>query len=173
MVQLYNRSCIKTMKKINELALSLENEYLSAYSYGVIIRLIDKVAHKITMNRKNVQRKVSDIMGGKVLDLDIVKNPTATKLYTDPIHVSEATTIKAITGLAAGTYYVRVKVNKNYAASEETAIVIAAGKDEDISATITYAENIPVEKKETTIKNTNTDKGDVDGSCSDRRRNKG
>jgi hypothetical protein len=45
---------------------------LSAYSYGVIIRLINKVAYKLNMKRENVQRKVGDIMGGRVLDLDVV-----------------------------------------------------------------------------------------------------
>ena len=46
---------------------------LVGFSYGVIIRLINKVVHKMTMNRKNVQGKVGDIMGGKVLELDIIK----------------------------------------------------------------------------------------------------
>ena len=45
---------------------------LSAYSCGVIIRLINKVAYKLNMKRENVQRKVGDIMGGRVLDLDVV-----------------------------------------------------------------------------------------------------
>lgn len=38
-----------------------------------MIRLIHKVMYKLTMNRKNVQRRVGDIIGGKVLELDIVK----------------------------------------------------------------------------------------------------
>ena len=37
-----------------------------------IIRLINKVAYKLNMKRENVQRKVGDIMGGRVLDLDVV-----------------------------------------------------------------------------------------------------
>ena len=58
---------------MEELYKKVENQCLSAFSYGVIIRLINKVVHKMTMNRKNVQEKVGDIMGGKVLELDIIK----------------------------------------------------------------------------------------------------
>ena len=58
---------------VEELYKKVENQCLSAFSYGVIIRLINKVVHKMTMNRKNVQGKVGDIMGGKVLELDIIK----------------------------------------------------------------------------------------------------
>lgn len=42
-------------------------------NYSVIISLIHKVAYKMTMKRENVQRKVGDIMGGKVLDLEVIK----------------------------------------------------------------------------------------------------
>jgi hypothetical protein len=38
----------------------------------VIIRLINKVSYKLNMNHCNVQKKVGDIMGGKVLDLDVI-----------------------------------------------------------------------------------------------------
>ena len=37
------------------------------------ISLIHKVAYKLTMKRENVQRKVGDIMGGRVLDLEVIK----------------------------------------------------------------------------------------------------
>ena len=47
--------------------------YLSQFSYGVIISLIQKVAYKMTMKRETVQKKVGDIMGGRVLELDIIK----------------------------------------------------------------------------------------------------
>ena len=50
-----------------------EKEYLSAFSKGVIISLIHKVAYKMTMARENVQKRVGDIMGGRVLDLDIIR----------------------------------------------------------------------------------------------------
>ena len=42
---------------------------LSAVSYDAIIRLTHSVAYKYTMNTKNIQKKVGDVMGGKVLDL--------------------------------------------------------------------------------------------------------
>ena len=69
-----------------------------------------------------------------------------------------------LANLAPGTYYVRVKAKANYAASEDTKVVIAAGKEEDIIAEISYAENVPVETKEQTIVKTNTDNKDIDGS---------
>ena len=47
----------------------LENGNLSEISFHAIIRLIHKVAYKLTMKCENVQKKVGDIMGGKVLDL--------------------------------------------------------------------------------------------------------
>ncbi len=42
---------------------------LSALSYDAIIRLTYKVAYKLTMKVDKVQKKVGDVMGGKVLDL--------------------------------------------------------------------------------------------------------
>lgn len=42
---------------------------LSAVSYDAIIRLTYSVAYKLTMKEDNVQKKVGDVMGGKVLDL--------------------------------------------------------------------------------------------------------
>lgn len=48
-------------------------EYLSAYSQSVIISLIHKVAYKMTMKRENVQERVGDIMGGKVMDLEVIR----------------------------------------------------------------------------------------------------
>jgi hypothetical protein len=42
---------------------------LSAVSYDAIIRLTHSVAYKYTMNTKNIQKKVGDVMSGKVLDL--------------------------------------------------------------------------------------------------------
>ena len=55
----------------------LDNELgtgnLSAYSYGVIIRLTHKVLYKLTMKHKVVQEKVGGVMGGKVLDLPEVR----------------------------------------------------------------------------------------------------
>ncbi len=46
---------------------------MSAYSYGVIIRLTHKVLYKLTMKHKAVQEKVGGVMGGKVLDLPEVR----------------------------------------------------------------------------------------------------
>ena len=51
----------------------LEIGNLSAYSYGVIIRLTHKVLYKLTTKHKAVQEKVGGVMGGKVLDLPEVR----------------------------------------------------------------------------------------------------
>lgn len=42
---------------------------LSSVSYDAIIRLTHSVAYKLTTKQENVQKKVGDVMGGKVLDL--------------------------------------------------------------------------------------------------------
>ena len=42
---------------------------LSSASYDAIIRLTHSVAYKLTTKQENVQKKVGDVMGGKVLDL--------------------------------------------------------------------------------------------------------
>ena len=63
---------------------------MSAMSYSVIIRLTHSVAYKLTMKRKNVQKKVGEYMGGKVLDLPEIR------IY----HQGEAAGIKK--GEAAG-----------------------------------------------------------------------
>lgn len=46
---------------------------LSSFSKDVIISLINKVSYKQLMKQKETQKKVGDLMGGKVLDLDIIK----------------------------------------------------------------------------------------------------
>ena len=46
-----------------------ENGELSALSYSAIIKLTHSVAYKLTLKQDNVQKKVGDFMGGKVLDL--------------------------------------------------------------------------------------------------------
>ena len=46
---------------------------LSSLSYGVIIRLTHKVIYKFLMKHRNVQEKVGDFMGGKVLDLPEIR----------------------------------------------------------------------------------------------------
>ena len=51
----------------------VEKRHLSSFSYSVIISLIDKVAYKITMKNKNVQKRVGEIMGGKVMDLEVIR----------------------------------------------------------------------------------------------------
>ena len=52
-----------------KITLSLESGNLSALSYSAIIKLTHSVTYKLTMKQDNVQRKVGDFMGGKVLDL--------------------------------------------------------------------------------------------------------
>ena len=46
---------------------------MSAYSKDVIIRLINKVIHKQLMKYQSTQKRVGDLMGGKVLDLDVIR----------------------------------------------------------------------------------------------------
>ncbi len=46
---------------------------LSSLSCGVIISMTHKVLHKLTMNHEIVQQKVGDVMGGKVIDLPIIR----------------------------------------------------------------------------------------------------
>ena len=48
------------------------SDRLFTESKNVIILLMDKVIFKLTMNSENTQRKVGDVMGGKVLDLDYI-----------------------------------------------------------------------------------------------------
>ena len=59
----------KILQKLGELS---EKGELSSFNKGVIIRLMYKVAYKQTDKYKNLQEKVGGIMGGKVLDLDII-----------------------------------------------------------------------------------------------------
>ena len=53
----------------NRLKEEQERGNLSALSYSAIIKLTHSVAYKLTMKQDNVQKKVGDFMGGKVLDL--------------------------------------------------------------------------------------------------------
>ncbi len=46
---------------------------MSAYSKDVIIRLINKVIYKQLMKYKSTQKRVGVLMGGKVLDLDVIR----------------------------------------------------------------------------------------------------
>ncbi len=53
---------------------AMDRGLLSAYSKGVIIRTTQRVLYKLSNNCKNIQKKVGDEMGGKVMmDIDIVK----------------------------------------------------------------------------------------------------
>ncbi len=47
---------------------------LSLFSCNVIIKLIHTVAYKLTNRHKNIQKKVGDVMGGKVVELEFIKN---------------------------------------------------------------------------------------------------
>ena len=51
----------------------LEAGSLSPLSFSAIIRLTYSVAYKLTVKHSNLQKKVSDIMGGKVLDLPEIR----------------------------------------------------------------------------------------------------
>jgi len=51
----------------------VSEEMLSTFSKDVIISLINKVSYKQLMRYQDTQKKVGDLMGGKVLDLDIIR----------------------------------------------------------------------------------------------------
>ena len=127
----------------------------SSASYTLTVNKASQKAPSATVKPESIEGVSDGSITGLTSDMEYRKHGETT--YT-PV------TGDSITGLAPGTYYVRVKANKNYEASEDVAVVIAAGKEEDISATITYAENVPVETKEAVIKKTNTDNKDIDGS---------
>ena len=46
---------------------------LSELSYSVIIKLTNSVMYKLSMKNENIQRKVGDVMGGKVIDLPEIR----------------------------------------------------------------------------------------------------
>ncbi len=46
---------------------------LMTFSFHAIIRLVHSVAYKFSMKYKNVQKKVGDVMGGKVIELPEIK----------------------------------------------------------------------------------------------------
>ena len=71
----------RIMGKLDEL--QAEGE-LSSFACGVIISLTHKVLYKLTMKQEAVQQKVGDIMGGKVLDLPIIR------VYHDGLAEGEA-----------------------------------------------------------------------------------
>ena len=58
---------------LSRLTEAVENNFLSAFSRGVIIKLIKEVNEKLTNKYKNVNERVGEYMGGKVLDIDIIK----------------------------------------------------------------------------------------------------
>ena len=58
------------LKRLDE---QVENNVLSAFSRGVIIKLMKEVNEKLTHKYRNANQRVSDYMGGKVLDLDIIR----------------------------------------------------------------------------------------------------
>ena len=66
LLELYSDS----LKKLDE---AVERGDLSTFSRGVIIDLTNRVTQKLTMNYDNVRRKVGEFMGGKVMDLDIIR----------------------------------------------------------------------------------------------------
>ncbi len=46
---------------------------MSSLSCGDILSMTHKVLHKLTMHHEIVQQKVGDVMGGKVIDLPIIR----------------------------------------------------------------------------------------------------
>ena len=65
-VEIY-RGIIDTLEEL------VSEGLLSSFSKDVIISLINKVSYKQLMKQKQTQKKVGDLMGGKVLDLDIIR----------------------------------------------------------------------------------------------------
>ena len=65
---------LEVYSKITEkLKLEMNSGNLSGRSYGAIINMIRSVSYKLTMNWDKVQKKVGDYMGGKVIELEFVK----------------------------------------------------------------------------------------------------
>ena len=65
---------LEVYSKITEkLKLEMNSGNLSGRSYGAIINMIRSVSYKLTMNWDNVQKKVGDYMGGKVIEIEFVK----------------------------------------------------------------------------------------------------
>jgi hypothetical protein len=58
---------------LSRLAKEADAHALSAFSKDVIIMLIEHVIRKLAENHESIQRKVGDLMGGQVLDLDIIR----------------------------------------------------------------------------------------------------
>ncbi len=50
-----------------------KNEVLSTLSVRVIMELTQRVAYKLTTKEPQIQKKVGDHMGGKVLDLPVIR----------------------------------------------------------------------------------------------------
>ena len=46
---------------------------LSSFSKSIIIRLTHKVAYNLTRNNENIQGKVDEIIGGQIIELDVIK----------------------------------------------------------------------------------------------------
>ncbi len=46
---------------------------LSAFSKSVTISLTHKVAYNLARNKENIQGKVDEVMGGQVIELDVIK----------------------------------------------------------------------------------------------------
>ncbi len=65
-VEIY-RGIIDTLEEL------VSEGLLSSFSKDVIISLINKVSYKQLMKQKQTQKKVGDLMGGKVLDLVIIR----------------------------------------------------------------------------------------------------
>ncbi len=58
---------------IRRLEILQSDGLLSSYVFGVIISMTHKVIYKLTMKHTVVHQKVGDVMGGKVLDLPIIR----------------------------------------------------------------------------------------------------
>ena len=46
---------------------------MSSFSKSIIIRLTHKVAYNLTRNNENIQGKVDEIIGGQIIELDVIK----------------------------------------------------------------------------------------------------
>ncbi len=60
-------------KAFDRLDQEVEQGTLSAFSKGVMIRMTMKVLYKLANNYKMIQKEVGEYMGGRVLDLDIIR----------------------------------------------------------------------------------------------------
>ncbi|MBE5869634.1 MAG: hypothetical protein E7294_00005 [Lachnospiraceae bacterium] len=102
--------------------------YGTSASYTLIVKKADKTAPKVGKTDETIAGKNDGSITG--LNADMEYRNEGTDIYTS-IKDSSLTDGR-LTGLAAGTYYVRYKESANYLASEAAAVVIGIGGVDEV-----------------------------------------